>query len=79
LITVREGTSLHKVVKSLQDNAISGLPVLDADGILTGVITVSDLVCQRTRRQDRNGRPRSHRGITEKGAEQKSSAASWRI
>lgn len=47
-ITVRPETSLKEAVKILAAHRISGLPVVDGDGKLVGVISESDLLWQET-------------------------------
>lgn len=44
LITVKPSTPLSEAVKLLVDRHISGLPVIDDDGKLVGVISESDLM-----------------------------------
>lgn len=44
VITVAEGDSLSAIAKIFTDKGISGAPVLDAEGLLVGVISISDLV-----------------------------------
>jgi CBS domain-containing protein len=44
VLTVRPGTSISELSKVLENRKIGGLPVVDKDGHLRGVITQSDLV-----------------------------------
>ncbi len=44
VITVRQGTSLVEAAKLLVDNKISGLPVVDVDGKLIGIVTEADFL-----------------------------------
>jgi len=44
VITVQEDTSLKDLAKLLYENHINGVPVVDADGLLIGVICESDLI-----------------------------------
>ena len=46
-ITVEDGASLDEAVRLLEENDISGLPVVDADGMLVGVISQTDVVRAR--------------------------------
>ena len=47
-ITVSPETSLESAIKILADNQLSGLPVIDAQGDLVGVISETDLTWQAT-------------------------------
>ena len=44
VVTARHDLSLHQLVLLLQTNAITGLPVLDGEGELVGVVSTRDLV-----------------------------------
>jgi CBS domain-containing protein len=44
LAVVQPGTPLRRVVRLMADRHVSGLPVVDADGSLVGMITEGDLV-----------------------------------
>lgn len=44
LVTVREDTHIYDAMSVLVDNAISGLPVVDENFILKGVITEKDTI-----------------------------------
>ncbi len=44
VITVQEDTSVKEIAAKLTENRISGMPVLDAEGNLTGVVTENDLI-----------------------------------
>lgn len=46
-IVVSESTSLDDAVRLLEEHEISGLPVVDADGVLVGVLTQTDVVRAR--------------------------------
>ena len=46
-ITIDEGSSLDAAVRLLEESEISGLPVVDGDGLLVGVISQSDIVRAR--------------------------------
>jgi len=43
-ITITEGDTVGKVINRLREHGISRLPVLDEDGLLSGVVTVHDIV-----------------------------------
>ncbi len=47
-ITVTPETSLQEAIKILAENHISGLPVVDEEGKLVGVISETDLMWQET-------------------------------
>jgi CBS domain-containing protein len=44
VITVDENQSVKDLAKILADNKISGVPVLDSEGKIVGVVTESDLI-----------------------------------
>jgi predicted transcriptional regulator len=44
VITVRKETGLKELAKILYDNHINGVPVVDEDGSLIGIICESDLI-----------------------------------
>ncbi|MEN6358399.1 MAG: CBS domain-containing protein [Armatimonadota bacterium] len=44
VITVRKGSSIEEALRLMACNNISGLPVVDSDGHLQGIITESDLL-----------------------------------
>jgi CBS domain-containing protein len=46
LITVREGASIEDVLKLLINHQVTGLPVVDAQSKLVGVISEFDLLAQ---------------------------------
>jgi len=46
VITVTATTSVKDLARILTDNTISGVPVVDDDGTLIGVVTESDLIDQ---------------------------------
>lgn len=48
LITVKENTQIRDVIKVFVNNEISGLPVLDYDGYLAGVISSTDVLKQES-------------------------------
>jgi CBS domain-containing protein len=44
VISVHESTSVNDLVKLLNDKSISGAPVIDDDGALVGVVSITDLL-----------------------------------
>lgn len=48
VVTVRKGTSVEGALKLMAEHHISGLPVVDTDGSLVGVITQSDLLLKES-------------------------------
>ncbi|MCI5159404.1 MAG: CBS domain-containing protein [Candidatus Electrothrix sp. AUS1_2] len=46
VIAVTKDTEVRELAKILTENKISGVPVLDEDGTLAGVVTESDLIFQ---------------------------------
>src|SRR5687768_15150167 len=44
VITVREETPFKELVRLMQTHDVSGLPVVDANGCLTGIVTEADLL-----------------------------------
>jgi CBS domain-containing protein len=44
VLTVRPSASFHEIVTLLLDYEISGLPVVDADGLLVGIVSEADLI-----------------------------------
>ena len=49
VITVRSDTSVVAIARILRDNAISGVPVIDAEGTICGIITELDLIARHAR------------------------------
>lgn len=47
-ITVSPGTSVTDVAKMMVDSRVGGLPVMNEDGDLLGIVTESDLVVQES-------------------------------
>ncbi|MFI3270878.1 MAG: CBS domain-containing protein [Pseudomonadota bacterium] len=47
IVTVTEDTPINKAARILLEKGFNGLPVLDEDGALTGVICQSDIVAQQ--------------------------------
>ena len=46
-IVIDEAASLDDAVRLLEENEVSGLPVVDRDGVLVGVISQTDIVRAR--------------------------------
>ena len=44
VITVQEDTTIHEMAQILVQNKISGVPVVDAQGRLIGIVTENDLI-----------------------------------
>jgi CBS domain-containing protein len=44
VITVQEDTTIHEMAQIFVQNKISGVPVVDAQGRLTGIVTENDLI-----------------------------------
>ena len=44
IITIKENTQIRDVIKIFVNNDISGLPVLDQDGYLVGVVSLTDVL-----------------------------------
>jgi CBS-domain-containing membrane protein len=47
VLTVTEGTNIREAARMLLDRHINGMPVVDEDGALIGIICQSDLVAQQ--------------------------------
>ncbi|MFJ4205678.1 CBS domain-containing protein [Streptomyces sviceus] len=59
VVEARRGTSFKDVARLLHRHRISGLPVLDHDDKVVGVVSQTDLVHRRTGRHDRERAQRS--------------------
>jgi CBS domain-containing protein len=46
-IVIDEGATLDDAVRALEENEITGMPVVDRDGVLVGVISQTDIVRAR--------------------------------
>ena len=44
VITIRKGASIEEALRVMAENKIGGLPVVDADGNIVGVITETDVL-----------------------------------
>jgi CBS domain-containing protein len=61
IITVGSRLTLQELTKVLEDNAISGAPVVDDSGAVLGVVSQTDLV--RSRKESSAGVPHFHREV----------------
>lgn len=44
VVTIKKGASVEEALKLMAEHHVSGLPVVDADGYIVGIITESDLL-----------------------------------
>lgn len=51
VVLVHDDMSVHELAATLTQHGISGAPVLDADGRLVGVVSLSDIVANDGKRQ----------------------------
>ena len=58
VVTIRDDRSVSDLAAFLMENEISGAPVVDAKGKLVGVVSVTDIVEQRTVDDDASPRER---------------------
>ena len=49
VVTVRAETKIPAVVRLFRENSISGMPVVDAEGSLVGMVTELDLIARHAR------------------------------
>jgi CBS domain-containing protein len=63
IVTVESRMTLQELTKILEENCISGAPVVDSSGAVLGVVSQTDLV--RTRREASPGIPLYHRELDE--------------
>jgi CBS domain-containing protein len=63
IITVGSWLTLPELAKILEENAITGAPVVDAAGLVLGVVSQTDLV--RSRSESSAGVPLFHRELDE--------------
>jgi len=49
VITVRPATSIHAAAQLMVEHGVSGLPVVDDDGRLVGIVSEGDLILRQTR------------------------------
>ena len=45
VVTVSEDTNIYEAMRVLVENKISGLPVVDQQGCLCGIVTEKDILC----------------------------------
>ncbi|HBV86170.1 CBS domain-containing protein [Desulfosporosinus sp.] len=48
VITIRSDMEIKEIARTLYDNRISGVPVIDSDGNLVGIVTEGDLLHKET-------------------------------
>jgi CBS domain-containing protein len=53
VITVRPTTPIHTAARLMVEHRVSGLPVVDDDGKLVGIISDGDLILRQRRRAER--------------------------
>lgn len=53
LITVSPAMPIHQAARLMVEHGVSGLPVVDDDGRLVGIISDGDLILRQTRRRQR--------------------------
>ncbi len=70
--TVREGTPFKRVAAIMAERKVSGLPVLDADGSVVGVVSEADLLYKED--QGGNGLPAALAGPRARAARAKAAA-----
>jgi len=51
VISIPPETPIHKAARLMVDHGISGLPVVDDDGVLVGIISEGDLILRQKRRE----------------------------
>lgn len=52
VITVSPATPIHEAARLMVEHGVSGLPVIDADGRLAGIISHGDLILRQRRRKE---------------------------
>jgi len=52
VITVSTATPIHEAARLMVEHGVSGLPVIDADGRLAGIISDGDLILRQRRRKE---------------------------
>ncbi|MGY6555208.1 MAG: CBS domain-containing protein [Wenzhouxiangella sp.] len=55
VVLVHDDMSVSELAATLTQHGISGAPVLDSDGLLVGVVSLSDIVANNGKRQDIQG------------------------
>jgi len=59
VVTVKKGASIEEALKLMADKGVSGLPVVDVDNCLVGIITESDVLLKGLHNpSETNGKPR---------------------
>lgn len=53
VITVSPAILIHQAARLMVEHGVSGLPVIDDDGRLVGIISEGDLIVRQTRREER--------------------------
>lgn len=48
LLTAKENTQIRDLIKIFANNKISGIPVLDQEGYLSGVVSITDIIRQES-------------------------------
>lgn len=74
VVTVGPGHSIRHAVRLMLDNRISGLPVVDDDDRLVGMITEGDML-----RREELGAPPAKKSTEAEGADSYVRARSWRV
>lgn len=57
LVVLSEDDSIHDAVTVLKERHIHGAPVVNADGVFVGILSISDLVDRETLDEDENDEP----------------------
>ncbi len=55
VVLVHDDMTVHELAATLTDHGISGAPVLDGDGLLVGVVSLSDIVAHNGQRSTIRG------------------------
>lgn len=72
VITVRRGSSIDETLRLMAEYHVSGLPVVDAEGCLEGIITESDLLLKDQSKVSLPSKPlRGHWPISDEDVEEK--------
>ena len=61
VVSVREDTPLKGIARTMHDHGVSGVPVLDDDGRLQGIVSEADLLLF----EEEQGKPKEHRSFVE--------------
>ena len=57
VVAVRSDASYREMANALRTNRVSGLPVVDVEGTVVGVVSQTDLLTKRTARTARAVQP----------------------